>query len=157
MCLQLCSFSRRSSMQMMNRYPAMGSPCLQPLPTLILGVGYPFIRIEDWKFLSSCCVILAHLTNDKSNQNRWRQVISFGLEPHFQRSSTNDPSELKVLDSYDLVSSTFIKLWDKHSSGNLYCMISTLPVSLDLWWWLPQQLYCPCPFVQPVPTYSLFV
>ena len=37
-------------MQIMNRYPAIGSPCLHPLPTLILGVGKPFIRIEDWKF-----------------------------------------------------------------------------------------------------------
>ena len=37
---------------MINRYPAMGSPCLQPLPTLILGVGKPFIMMDDWKFLS---------------------------------------------------------------------------------------------------------
>ena len=36
---------------MMNRYPAMGSSCLQPLPTLFLGVGKPFMRMEDWKFL----------------------------------------------------------------------------------------------------------
>ena len=36
---------------MMNKYPAMGSPCLQPLPTLILGVGKPFMRMEDLKFL----------------------------------------------------------------------------------------------------------
>ena len=46
------SFRYRSSMQIMNRYPAIGSPCLQPLPTFILGVGKPFIRMEDWKFFS---------------------------------------------------------------------------------------------------------
>ena len=51
MSLQLPNFKRRSSMQMMNRYPAMGSPCLHPLPALILGVGYPFMRIDDWKSL----------------------------------------------------------------------------------------------------------
>ena len=49
--MQLCSFSRRSSTQIMNRYPAIGSPCLHPLPTLILGVGNPFIIMDDWKFL----------------------------------------------------------------------------------------------------------
>ena len=51
MSLQFWSLSRRSSTHMMKRYPAMGSPCLQPLPTLILGVGKPLIRMEDWKFL----------------------------------------------------------------------------------------------------------
>ena len=51
MSLQLWSLSRRSSTHIMKRYPAIGSPCLQPLPTLILGVGEPFIRMEDWKFL----------------------------------------------------------------------------------------------------------
>ena len=51
MSLELLSFRSRSSMHMINRYPAMGSPCLQPLPTLILGVGKPFMRMEDWKFL----------------------------------------------------------------------------------------------------------
>ena len=29
----------------------MGSPCLHPLPTIILGVGKLFIRIEDCNFL----------------------------------------------------------------------------------------------------------
>ena len=29
----------------------MGSPCLQPLPMWILGVGYPLMRMDDWKFL----------------------------------------------------------------------------------------------------------
>ena len=30
----------------------MGPPSLQPLPLpFILGVGKPFMRIEDWKFL----------------------------------------------------------------------------------------------------------
>ena len=46
------SFSSRGSMQIMNRYPAIGSPCLHPLPTFILGVGKSFIRMEDWKFFS---------------------------------------------------------------------------------------------------------
>ena len=36
---------------MMNKYPAIGSPCLHPLPTWILGVGKPLMRMEDWKFL----------------------------------------------------------------------------------------------------------
>ena len=44
-------FRSSNSTQIMNRYPAIGSPCLQPLPTCILGVGKPFIKIEDWKFL----------------------------------------------------------------------------------------------------------
>ena len=48
--LEWDNFSSSSSMHMMNRYPAIGSPCLNPLPTFILGVGKPFIRIEDWKF-----------------------------------------------------------------------------------------------------------
>ena len=46
---EAASFRSRSPMQIMNKYPAIGSPCLQPLPTLILGVGNPFIRMEDWK------------------------------------------------------------------------------------------------------------
>ena len=45
------SFRSSNSMQIMNKYPAIGSPCLHPLPTLILGVGKPLIRMEDWKFL----------------------------------------------------------------------------------------------------------
>ena len=43
-------FSRRSSTQMMNKYPAIGSPCLHPLPTWILGVGKPLMSMDDWKF-----------------------------------------------------------------------------------------------------------
>ena len=35
----------------MKRDPAIGSSCLHPRPTWILGVGKPLIRIEDWKFL----------------------------------------------------------------------------------------------------------
>ena len=51
-------------MQIMNRYPAIGSPCLQPLPTLILGVGKPFIRMEDWKLAS-----LNHKPTVSRNEN----------------------------------------------------------------------------------------
>ena len=32
----------RISIDMMKRYPAMGSPCLQPLPTVIWGEMLPF-------------------------------------------------------------------------------------------------------------------
>ena len=31
----------------------MGSPCRQPRPTFILGVGVPLIKIDDWKLSSS--------------------------------------------------------------------------------------------------------
>ena len=45
------SFRSSNSMQILNRYPAIGSPCLHPLPTFIRGVGKPLIRMEDWKSL----------------------------------------------------------------------------------------------------------
>ena len=50
MSLDWVSLRSSSSTQIMKRYPAIGSPCLQPRPTWILGVGNPLISIEDWKF-----------------------------------------------------------------------------------------------------------
>ena len=43
-------FSNRISTHKINRYPAIGSPCLHLLPTFILGVGIPFIIMTDSKF-----------------------------------------------------------------------------------------------------------
>ena len=54
--LDWVSFSSRSSTQIMNKYPAIGSPCLQPRPMWILGVGNPLMSIEDWKFLSRALI-----------------------------------------------------------------------------------------------------
>ena len=105
------------------------------------------IYILSSEHKSSCCVILAHLTNDKSNQNRRRQVISFGLEPHIQRSLTND------------------KLWFGQPAAHSSSFETTYTICFlhcQCHWicgggFLNNCIVHPCPFVQPVPTYSLFV
>ena len=45
-------FNSKISTHKINRYPAIGSPCLHPLPTFILGVGIPFIITTDSKFFN---------------------------------------------------------------------------------------------------------
>ena len=41
---------------MLNKYPAIGSTCRQPLPTSVSVCGKPFMRMEDWNFFSKVLI-----------------------------------------------------------------------------------------------------
>ena len=61
-------FNSKISTHRINRYPAIGSPCLHPLPTFILGVGIPFIITTDSKFFKR--VVIQSIVN-------WLKLNSF--------------------------------------------------------------------------------
>ena len=71
-------------MQMMNRYPAMGSPCLQPLPTGIWGEMLPFgivTLLKLWRRVDIQWIMVSQEPKSfRVDSMYWNEIESKALE-----------------------------------------------------------------------------